>query len=303
MTCEGFTPAGATIFLGEPLSIKISRDADAPADGLTAEFPHRSLPDLCRVRIWDGGTLYFSGIVDEQHEILALSGMTVKISARGMAAPLLDSEALPQTYRNPSLPSLYNRHAAPFGLAGCRGPTNAACGEMTVEKGTSDWQMLEQFCREFLKTSPRVTVEGIFDASGKPCRELRFGTSGIPYYALEYRRNWYPLLSDVYVQTEKGGAYTACLHGELARQHGILRKRYLSVSASASAEKLLADSVSDSLELRVRCYGWYDAEPGDTAEIDCPAFGNLPRARVQGASYSLDSSGKTCTIFLKGGVR
>ena len=77
VTCEGFTPAGATIFLGEPLSIKISRDADAPADGLTAEFPHRSLPDLCRVRIWDGGTLYFSGIVDEQHEILALSGMTV----------------------------------------------------------------------------------------------------------------------------------------------------------------------------------------------------------------------------------
>ncbi len=300
MTIEGYTVSGEAINLGNPLSIKISRDEDAPADGLSAVFPGVPLPGLTHVKVSDGDTLYFYGIVDEQNAVYGTDGVLGKLAARSMAAPLLDNEAEPQTYTSPSLPAIYARHAAPYGLKGCLGKQESLGGKLTVTKGMSDWQVVERFCTGFLGVRPKVTADGILDAGGKGSgKSAVFGDGGFPLRNAAISRKPVALLSDLYVQTEKGGAYSAHLQSGKAVASGVLRKRYVSSAGIRDAELLMREAERDAWTLELEANGWPDLEIGGKASVKDSRLGQWEGLTVSSLALLLDGSGKRCRVILK----
>ena len=103
MTFWGELPQGPEMLLGEPLSVELLYDRDAPADQLTAVFPaEEPWEALSVVRVFHEGKLLFGGIVDEQNAVLSESGLQVELVCRSWEALLLDNEAQPAVLRSPS---------------------------------------------------------------------------------------------------------------------------------------------------------------------------------------------------------
>ena len=162
MTFWGELPQGPEMLLGEPLSVELLYDRDAPADQLTAVFPaEEPWEALSVVRVFHEGKLLFGGIVDEQNAVLSESGLQVELVCRSWEALLLDNEAQPAVLRSPSLEALWEKYLKPLGLAGYAGEKGAQTGEMTVEKGMSCWEVLEGFCQDYLGVSPWVDSSGV----------------------------------------------------------------------------------------------------------------------------------------------
>ena len=233
MTYLSTGPDGETE-LPAPVRIRLDRDADAPADAFEGVFP---LPSGCGAMIGltvrsENGTVLFDGIIDEQET--EPTGGTLSIFARSRAALLLDNEAMPQNYINPSLRIIFERHIRPYGFTRCVGDTRGFSGALTVSKGMSEWAVAEAFCSRFLGTKPRITENGSFDASGAvPEREILFGKDGIRFCSCTRKDQYCDLYSEIYTRTPGSGAYTLAARDAKAVSLGIVRRRFLSGGTNA----------------------------------------------------------------------
>ena len=175
MTFWGELTDGTELLLGEPMEAQLLYDSDAPASQLRAVFPAEKLwEDLAVVRVFHQGQVAFGGIVDEQNTALSGEGFTVELIARSWdiarswEALLLDNEARPAVLRSPSLGLLWERYFQPLGLTSVVGDQSPKAGELAVEKGTSCWELLENFCRDYLGTAPWVDGKGTLHCEGLP---------------------------------------------------------------------------------------------------------------------------------------
>ena len=198
--------------LPAPNRLRLRRDEDAPADSLEVKLPAgNGVGTLCGLQCLDGqGNLLFEGIVDEQSISEAAQGCWVELSARSRAALLLDNEAQPQAYRMPSLKLLFERHAAPYGFTGYLGNDEVFGGVYTVEKGVSEWQALEGFCKTFLGVSP-VARGRVLDASGAKQEGILDFAKTAPF--TERKTVWKDvcLLSELRMRTDSSANYGAVL--------------------------------------------------------------------------------------------
>ncbi len=295
MNWEGMLPDGTWIPLGAPLSVRLVQEEEAPADGLALALPFRRLPWLARVRGTRAGKPVFTGTVDEQEAQWSSSGAVVRLEARGLAGLLMDSEALPQTYRNPSLPVLFARHGAPFGLKGWRGPEAAVQGEFPVGKGVSDWDVLAGFCREFLQTAPRVTPEGVFDAGGAPGGEIALGRGGAPCLEASRGLRRCALFGELYAPAGEG--FAARFSSPLAARLGVVRRRVLAGEGDGAA--VLRRAEREAREVRALCRGWLEASPGDRARVDLPLLGGACAGAVAAKTYRMDADGETTALVVR----
>lgn len=165
MTYEGVTITGKIIDLGDPVSVRINKSNDAPADDLYAIFCYKDfIEELKYIKVYCNGDIVFDGILDEQIVELSGSGSLFKVYARSTAALLVDNSALPQSYTNTSLEIIFNRHIRPYGFTKFIGSNKSFSGEFVVYKGMSEWDVLEKFCILFLNTKPRISNDGIVNA-------------------------------------------------------------------------------------------------------------------------------------------
>lgn len=290
--------SGEQFTLPAPASARIGVSADAPADAFSATFPlERSPGSLTSVRAFArDGSLLFDGIADEQDESFS-GGLLLTLRARGRAALLLDSEAMPQSYAYPSLPVIFARHVAPYGFTGYLGSGRVYEGALEVEKGMSEWQAAALFCSRFLQTVPRVRGT-VFDASGSaPEGVTVFGPSGVRYASLTVRRRFCDLISEILCR-EDGGTFVSVAHGAEAESLGIVRKRYLTVPG-ADAGRLLRKGERRAFEAVLDCAGEPPAGLGAKAEVRDPVLGKLEGMFVAQTDYSIDSGGEHCRVTLR----
>lgn len=307
MIYTGYTPQGEKIELGAPLSVVFNRDEDAPADDFTVIFPCRSgLPSITGIRVTRGNEVVFDGMVDEQIFQIASNGCTLKIIARSRVALLLDNEALPQTYIHPSLQTIFDRHAAPYGFSGFVGNSGAFSDKMTVTKGMSEWQVIQYFCAYFLGTSPKVIPDGLLDASGKtPDGQLDFSNTGssIPYLSFSVGSKYHTLISEIYAQTGKTGAYAIKSTDEKSAELGVVRKRYLSASKNGDAyfgaKRMLQATRRKFREYILLCPGYVTAELGAQASVKDTRFGSFDHLSVAKIMYAIGKNGEFSRITLR----
>lgn len=294
----GVTPEGERLRLPAPVSARMNRAEDAPADGFEGVFPmERSRRVFTALLGYGaGGALVFDGIVDEQRETCGTVA-ELFLAARSRAALLLDNEAVPQVYSAPSLPVLFARHAAPYGFSGFAGPGRAFPGELTVERGMSEWQVLEMFCTRFLKIRPRAE-SGVFDASGvRPAGGLLFSNrDGTAYSSVRRDRNYYALISELRVQAD-AAAFPAVFRDETAAALGIRRGRLL--SADKNVEQTFAAARKKFVSFTVTCPGEVDARLFMQASVSDPVLGREEGLAVSEIDYALTPDGETTRFLLR----
>lgn len=290
----GVLQNGEQLLLGRPEEAVLSYDREAPADQLKAVFPaDRVWPELAEVLAYREGQGVFRGIVDEQNTRLTGSGLSVELVCRSREALLLDNEAEPGTIRNLSAEALSRRLLEPLGLRPGAGLQPAA-GSLFIEKGTSCWTVLADFCRDYLGTKPYVDFEGVVHWEEPQPRRLELGQ----VVSAEIARLPCRRLSALWKQGCLGGYDTLYSAGEA----GIPRRRYLSMENAASPRELLEESARESFRLTVTCAGsWWPAR--GLASVTVPLAGRYENCPVRRAVYSRDKNGERTRLVLeKGGA-
>lgn len=105
MTAYVTTAAGRTFQLPVPLSWELNYTAGVPSDSFWVRCPWQAgqgtdPAEWVRFSAAEAGETVFSGVVDECEVNQGAEGLRLEVSGRGMAALLLDNEALGQDYGN-----------------------------------------------------------------------------------------------------------------------------------------------------------------------------------------------------------
>ena len=88
-------------------------------------------------------------------------GLRLEVSGRGMAALLLDNEALGQDYGTATLEDILRDHVAPYGIELSGEASLPAVSPFSVSTGSSEWAVLYEFAQYCGGVCPR------FDRAGR----------------------------------------------------------------------------------------------------------------------------------------
>lgn len=307
VTCDG----GKTIALPAPFSLTIHRDLEAPADDLVLSFPClENMPQLSRISVLcESGETIFHGVVDEQEFQCTSKGCVLEVSARSLAALLLDNEALPQVYYLPSLTTIFEKHAVPYGFSRFLGDKTVFPERFSVAKGMSEWEVLKTFCEEYLHTIPRVTVDGLVDAttlkSAKgQCLLLNNKPGGLCFSSVRFQMRPYKVISEVFIRTKENSHYDLSIKNKDAISRGIVRKRYLNVAedervSTAKASEIIRRGQWDFRTVTVGCPYFAALDLGQRVSLEHPLLPDFGELIVSKIKYTFNASGEQSELSLQ----
>lgn len=289
--------------LKEVTAAVIDCDVDIPADSARLMLPcdgqlSRSARGLI---IRDGDNMVFRGDIDSIVSEEVGGKASMKLSARSLAARLLDNEAEPLDYRKPSAEFILRRHAEPFGISAGEQDRSALGDRLRIVKGMSHWQVIEWFCHMKYHSSPCVTPDGVLYLKGLPKGGTAvFGNGAIPYTGLKESRNRHRLISEIRLKTDKNSGYRSKIANGNPECAGTVRRRYVDVSADNrsmdTVRRMLDVSNRGSYVLSVTCPGCRTELLGYGAEVASGTLGRLEKLRITGVKYTSDSSGERSVI-------
>ena len=310
MTYIVTTVSGQKVNLGAAYSIQINKSRETPADSLTAVFFSEKIhPEYKLIEAYTSeNQLFFSGIVDEQKFEVAENGCFLTIKSRSKTAYLIDNEASPQIYKRPSLDIIFKRHIKPYGFTSIIGNKSTFNANIEVEKGMSEWDVLEEFCSSCLGTFPLVNADGSIDASGRVAtKKILFSNagSGISYSYISQKYNRYKLISEITVCAPYAAIYVDKVKDIELTNNGICRRKFISMTEDTSsaknisvetAKQMILDSKKKFNEITIKCPGAIYAQIGNSAQINGSVLGPLQNLIVYEVEYTLNKSGEF-TVF------
>lgn len=289
------------------LTVSLDGDTKVPADSLTVTCPFDNAlrQNAAKIEAYDGERLVFSGKPDKIVTEKRTQGAILRFSARSPAAALLDNEAEPITYFQPTVGLMESRHLAPFGIRVMTRDNTPYYDALKIVKGMSHWQVLQSFCRNRFQCEPRVTGDGRAYLNGEPEDGTVFfsDTGGVRYFALTEYQKPHCLLSEVRLKFEQANAYHAVIENTSPAARGVRRVRYVNAASDkttlATAEKMLENSNRSSYSLRLRCLGCQSAALGKRAAVQDSVLGLTDNLLVRQVSYTADSKGERSVIVLE----
>ena len=309
MIFTGITPSGKKIFLGSPLAFELQMSFDVPADSLDLTVPCESpLPELAKIEVLKSGKIIFRGIVDEQETKYSSTGCKTAVSARSMTAVLLDNEAVPAVYNQPSLNDIFSLHAAPYGFAGFVG--NGRClGKFTVSKGMSEWEVIETFCKSVCGVQPRVSPDMYIYAqqllSGGRITVSNTADGAVRFMSSKLKLKRYGIISSVCYKPDNKSGYVYTARNADAEEREICCKRLLNLANSQSwfnqyaIESKLKDSLKGSFEIQTAVSDDVDADIGSSVDFEDSRLGRYSGLRVHDIAYVLDNNGSRQLLTLR----
>lgn len=273
-----------------------------PCDSFFAAFlwergQERMLEEACRFYASHGGQRVFTGVVDDYACIFDDGGGRLEISGRGMAALLLDNEALPVEYQRAAAADIVKNHVAPYGIETVGGGSLKPVSTLTVLSGVSEWSVVREFMCYYNGVIPR------FDRLGRlvmdpPADETALVVDGTtPVSALEYRHDRYGVLSQVVVRRRTAGGTQVMTDRKFAAQGGMAR-RVVSVpnTTGTAAMRYTGDyqlraSRSGKVRCSVTAAGGFLVWPGELVKVDWPGFGGNGLYRAAQVQVSCGEKG------------
>ena len=296
--------SGERVILPAPLSVTMRMEEDVPADDLYAVFPGTDCPELREITVIDGGRTVFIGVVDEEEHIFAPEGTYLRISARSQAALLLDNEAIPCSYDHPGAKRIYERYVSDFGITAGDLDDATCFGELTVDKGSSVWSVIRNFCAACYSTVPRVSADGVLYMKGmKPRGTTVFGDGGVRFTELSERRKRCEEISRVNVKISADGGYSYPVENTDAVSRGVRRERCLNALMTGTpikcADVILQKGMEKSYLLTLKCPGRLLDIFGNDAVLRSGLIGGRDGLYVSAVSYRMDSKGEFTAVTLK----
>lgn len=286
------------------LTVEISADVDVPADELVLVMPYdERFRNADMFEVYDDEALVFVGQADEIVSIVRTDGAIVRLSARSLAGRLLDNEAEPVTYVNPAAKFIFERHLKPFGIVGYDGDEHPFMGTIKIEKGMTEWQMLEKFCNGRYGKSPRITGAGFALMCGTygGAKPIAFGRNGVGYTSLREYIKPCKVISQVKLRTEEYGGYKSVI-GNNSLDGRIKRVRYVNAildnNAVKTADRMIENGNRQSFEIMIECPKCLCGIVGRKAVIDDRLVGKREGLVVKSIKYSLGKNGESTTVVL-----
>ena len=301
---------GRETTLDNVLTVALDCDLNVPADSLTVACPFdAALRDSAQeLRAMAGDKLLFRGRLDNITTLKRHGGAVLKLNARSLAAALLDNEAEPVVYSNPSDALMERRHLAPYGITLADGDNAPYYGKLTIEKGMSHWQVLSRFCNSRYGADLCITGDGRAYFRGAPrggAVMFSDAESGVVYYAMRESRCRHRLLSEVRLKFRQTNAYSAVVRNPDPEAARVDRVRYVNAAADhttlVTADKMLKNSSRRSYTLELRCLGCHTQLLGSTATVKDSVTGTHGGLAVRRVSYYADSGGERSVIVLEKG--
>lgn len=286
------------------LTAEISADVDVPADELVLTVPYdEKFRNVDVLEAYDGKSLVFVGQADEIVSVVKTGGAIVKIIARSLAGKLLDNEAEPVTYVNPAAKFIFERHLKPFGIVGYDGDEHPFMGKIKIEKGMTEWQVLEKFCSGRYGKSPRITGAGFALMCGTygGAEPIVFGRNGVSYTSLREYIKPYKVITDVKLRTEEYGGYKSVISNKCVADR-IKRVRYVNAfldnNAVKTADRMIENGNRQSFEVMIECAECLCGIVGRRAVIDDRLVGKREGLVVKSVKYTLGKNGESTTVVL-----
>ena len=251
------------------------------------------------------GQVVFTGVVDECRTSVDGRGSLLEVNGRGMAALLLDNEALGQDYGTATQADILRDHVRPYGIETAPGGRLPAVPRFSVKTGSSEWSVLYQFARYHGGVLPRFDRQGRLVLTGfRDDRRLVLGEE-TPITRLARTDRRYGVLSQVLVRDRYSGAVQrvedAAFKAEGGRARRIVtmpgRAGYQTMRRTGQfqLERSRADRVRVEAELAGESSA-FRAFPGDLVEVKKQGFSGLYRVRE--CRVSLDERGFLTRLLL-----
>ncbi len=289
-----------------PLSMTVNIEQDVPCDDMVATFPYFSTKELKSVVVSDNDVVVFSGVIDEQQTISSKNGEYIKVVSRSMAANLTDNESVPVSYNHPCADVIARRHIRPFGVEVNTDYNTTYFGVQTIHKGASNWQAVEDFCKNVHQSSPRVDEHGTLNFEQKHDDKVYVFSNngdGIPYISFEQNIRRCDEISTVRVKVTNSCGYNSVITNDDAINRGIVRERYinsvLTDTPAMCADKMIKKGRQKSYTVTVQCSGRHLSLCMKNAVIKDSVCGDIQNLYVSAIRYQLDNKKDVTTLTLK----
>ncbi len=276
LTVKAVDIYGNEIFAGTPLSVVLNREEDVPADSVELDFADVKLPVLKEVTLYRCGKLIFSGEVDEQIRELGEKSHTL-VTARNSASRLIDNEAYPMSFINPSIEDIFARYALPFGFKRYEGENRAYQGRFTVSKGSSCFSVIKRFAKEVYGAYPACEGDTLHIEGVKSDDILLLGENGTPFESLRIVNLRCNRISGVCVKLKDGEGYSSFVADSEAENEGVSKVRYLNTASGSAdtlmdADRILAEARSKSFYAQAVCRGFFGDALGKGVKVQDTDF-------------------------------
>lgn len=292
-------------YLDDVLTVIFNADVEVPADDLTITIPYdeKISENADFITAFLDEKTVFKGQIDEIIGIKSTDGAITKITARSPSAFLLDNEAEPLTYINPSADFIFNRHLKPFGLTEYYADDVPFFGTLKIDKGMTHWQVFRNFCINRYGAVPRITGNGKVYFNGNESGEtIFFGKSGIDYTAVRESKRRFKLITEVKLKLTESGTYGGSIKNENPECRSIERVRYVNATSDKTtiqtADNIISKSNSDSYSIALECVGCLIESIGRPAVLNDDMFGKIENLTVRKIRYTVGSDGEKTTVTL-----
>ena len=301
--------AGRQWLLPQPTAWRMEYTAGTPCDSFWMRCPWEAGSgakpgDWPRFWAEHEGERVFTGVVDECQVEQSGGGSVLELSGRGMAALLLDNEALGADYQVATVEDILRDHVAPYGIETVRGAELPPVPGFSVDAGSSEWQVVYEFCRYYGGIAPRFDRLGrLVLAPWEEGRRLVLGAdAAVTSFRLREQR--YGVLSEVLVRDRTTEEVQRVADEDFLRRGGRCR-RVLTMPGKSSYQAMrysgayqLARAREELRQAELELPEAFAAWPGELVELNLAKGTGRGLWRVRESVCGLTAAGTYTRLTL-----
>ena len=309
MTACMIDSAGTRWTLPAPAAWRLEYTAGVPCDSFWLRCPWDG-GNAVKPESWvgfqaeHGGERVFTGVVDECEVSIDRNGRMLEVSGRGMAARLLDNEALGQDYQSATQADIIRDHVTPYGIAVAPGGNLPPVSRFSVANGSSEWSVVYEFARYYGGVAPRFDRQGRLVLTGWNDSQERVIDDATPVLSLTRRDRRYGALSQVLIRDRWSGRVETVSNPDFQKAGGQARRVITMPTRSSykamrySGQFQLDKSASELYRVEATVGELFCVWPGDLVTVQRSGWGWNGRYRAAQVTVGADAGGRWSKIEL-----
>lgn len=265
----------------------------------------RILAGAVRFTAWQDEEPVFTGVVDECEVSWSAQGCRLDVTGRGMAALLLDNEALGTDYDVATIQDILQDHVLPYGIQVAQQDPLPAVERFSVDYGSSEWSVLYQFARYHGGITPRFDRQGRLLLNHWLDSKPKVIGDRSPVTGLTARDKRYGVLSEIWVrEAGKLPAEHKVTNDAFTTTGGQCRRTFTMPSKSNyqamryQGQYQLEQSAKELLRLEAEIALPFCAWPGELVRLERSGWGRNGLWRVLQSTVSMDTRGCRTRLVL-----
>lgn len=311
MTAYMTDASGKNWVLPAPLAWRMEYTAGVPCDSFWLQCGwdagNEAKPgEWTAFRAEHRGERVFTGVVDECEVAVNASGRLLEVSGRGMAALLLDNEALGEDYQSATQADILRDHVTPYGIVTAPGAGLPPVSRFSVAAGSSEWSVVYDFARYYGGVAPRFDRLGRLVLSGWNDSRERVVDDTTCVISMARRDKRYGVLSQVLVRDRWSGRTERVENAAFLRAGGRARRVITMPSRSSykamrySGQFQLERSAAEQARLEITVGEAFCVWPGDLVSVQRTGWDWNGRYRAAQVTVGMDKGGYWSRMELAG---